>query len=698
MARLDEKRRGAILECLIALGFGAPDAEHLLWAPSALRDLRARIPSAARPRDRLVAALIELDQLPATDGRDPLMAFLRHAFSLRPPEDPTVKRLAELIRAVDRRRDLALIRRLGPHRLRGKELTVQLERQGDQVQVSWHVGGRTLGLAPRRYPARHLDEPPPEALMYALFPPLADGRPPEPEPVMLALGPSPSPLGYHARLRICADDPAWARLPWRELRWHGERLVDGQSPWTIELVGQVEPAFDVALARVPDVVVLDADDGALTADGVRQSLVIASRTYARPNHVVGTERLDALPRLLGSRRRAVVVAALDADQRARLGGLLRVDASARHAPAALCLVGGPTTPPAALLARAPVVVRVPDADAAKAWLRRVLLEDTDPVIAAHDGDRLDSTRREAHPICTAYAGWRPGRVRRDEPPPPGLVLDRIAQRNRVMDRLRLLMGPEAHHHMVVFVASGPRENCIHLLSEQLEEHIAKLRPSLHLEVWRPTLPRAGTYDIHAASAFHTAAVAQCMQADVGHATAGLARHLTHGHLRGTERIVWLDWGAFGYDAPCQRRLKPSELRAWLDWHVQFADSARAAGVRVAAFIACETKTSRAIDAIKAEVTAAVLKTDLTSIDFATLGPLNAVGIDELRTYLNSPEDSRVQPEQVGRLTRALHDAVPDGHFERLVEQLELGLRIGWQDLLTRLEQSASDDDDDEEFE
>lgn len=687
MARLDEKRRGAILECLSALGFGAPDLDRRLWQPTVLRTLRDTCLASARsPEARLELALIEFDIRPTAHGSDPLMTLLRHALSLKPDDA-----LAALIRGIDPRRPLALNRREGQHDWQGKELTVHLEAQDEQVRVSWHVGGRTLGLLPRVYPAEHLDAPAPAALMYALFPPLRDDTVPsdavlpDPAPVMRAIGPSPIPSAYHMRLRLCLDHPGWAALPWDQLAWDGGRLVDGQSPWTVEIVRRVDPRIDVALRRVPDVVVLeDADSGdPLTADGVRAALTVASRDYARASHVTAAEDLDALPERLAARRRALVVArGLDAAALTRLGDLLTVGADAWGAPSALCLVGGPPTPPLDLLDRFPVVIRAPDVDAAKGWLRAVLLEGTDPVIAAHaeDPDAPGCARR-AHPICTAYATWTPGKVRRWTPPPPALVLDRIAQRNRVMDRLRLMLGPDAHHHMVVFVASGPPENRVELLGEQLEEHIADLHPDLHLEVLRPALPRSGGYHPDHPEAFHTAAVGHCMQVDVGYTAAGLARQLAKGHLRGTRRIVWLDWGTFGHD-PAREALSLDELRIWLEWHMKLAAAARDADVRAAAFIACQ---ANATDLIEQEVKAAVRKTDLTCVDFATLDPLKAVKLDELRTYLNTPRFSRVDPKQVGRLTRALDDQVPTGHFEQLVGWLERGLRIGWPDLLAHLE-------------
>lgn len=594
---------------------------------------------------------------------------------------------------VDREDPLRIVRKLGPHVMHAEELTIRLDRleAAGKARVSWYRSGEPLDLQPRTVDAFRLDDPTTDDLFRILFPPLVPG-PPDAEAVMRLLGRSRSPLGHMLRLRICVDHPPWAALPWQSMTFDGMRLVDDPLPWTVEVVDTLRPKLTVALPRVPDVLVVEGEH--LTASGVQSALKLDAKVYARPNHVIGVGSINALPARLSAHRRPIVLAGCPGpNMLATLCGPHMKPATERHAPAALCLIGAGETP-LALLERFPFIVRVPDVDEAKRWLRRVVLDGADPTVAAHGGDAPSDDARKSFPVCSAYARWTPGRVNRKRPPPPGLVLDRIAQRDRVLNRLKLLLDPDTSAKLAVFVASGPPKNRIDLLAEQLEEHIADERPELHFEIWRPRLPREGTYREGSAPLFLEHALGEVMQLGDRRDPAGLARHLARGHLRGTKRIVWLDWGAFGHDAE-HPPLKRGELRSWLDWHIRLADHARRENVCIAAFIGCQAKDPRPIQRVLDD---AVRTTDLTCIEFSKLAPLEAVKVDELRMYLNTYRFSGVEPDQLGPLTRALDDAVPGGGFEQLVGLLELGLSIGWQDLLERLKGPCPvRDDDDEAF-
>lgn len=589
------------------------------------------------------------------------------------------------------RRELGLVHRRGALRLRGQELTVRLDRQGDSAVVTWFTGGQAIDVAPRRYPVGLLDGLLARDLFRAIFPPLGADEP-DPEPVMRALKKGNSPLAYELRLRICLGDPRWSALPWGDLTHDGHRLVDALLPWTIELVDRVDPQGDVDLEPAPPIVILTTD--ALTDSGIRGALTMASARYQRDDGIVGASTLAELPRLLTGRRAAVLLtSALSSAQFAQLGGLVG-SLPAEDRPAALCIVDPAAAPlPFALLDRIPAITRMPHLDAAKTWLTRVLLHGWDPVIAACGTTAPGETGRPAHPIATAYATWKTGRVRRDEPPPAALMLDRITQRNRVLDRLRLLLDPEGHHRVMVFVASGPPQNRVELLAEQLEAHVIHELPELHLQAGRPRLPREGTFRDAAADAFYAAALAESLRLDPRGGMPAIMRQLAAGHLPGSQRVVWLDWGAFGH-ADEHPPLKLGELRGWLRWHVTLADHARRADVRIAALITCQATNAAPIERVVDE---AVLATDLPCVDFAALTPLKAVKRDELRQYLNTPQFSRAKPDQVGKLTRALDAAVPDGDFERLVTLLDRGLRVGWEDLLRDLTgpPEARPDDDEE---
>lgn len=675
-----------LVACLLELRFGEPAYEEQLWSLPALRRWWAEQPRGLDPRKRLIAAITELDAALTRDA-DPLVVLLRHAITLSAPEHPRTLDLTRLTNQLDRRPCLDLIVRRGALRERRRELTVRLVRRGDDVEVSWYIGGRRLAVAPRAYPLAHLRT---GDLFCALFPPPTRDAPrrPDPDPVMRRIDAAyPSPLAHALRLRVCLDAMTWAALPWETLALDGERLTRGVLPWTIERVRAVCPTVDVAVTRRPDVIVLEG--AGVTAAGVQSALGIAHAAYAQGERVVGVADIEVLTATAAHHPGAFVLAPRPAPaDLARLAGLLAA-LPADDRPVALCLIGAhDVTPPAPilpLLDGAPVVACPPDLDAAKAWLTQVAVHGWDPTVAAHDA--------EPFPIATAYATWSGRHLSRDQPPPPALVLDRITQRNRVLDRLRLLLDPEGHHRVMVFVASGPPQNRVDLLAEQLEAHIAHELPELHLEIGRPPLPREGAFRPEAAAEFYAAALADALRLDRRGGMPALMRRLAAGHLPGSQRVIWLDWGAFGHD-DAHPPLKLGELRGWLDWHVALADHARRADVRVAALIACQANTPAPIERVVDE---AVLATDLPCVDFAALTPLKAVKRDELRQYLNTPHFSRARPDQVGKLTRALDAAVPDGDFEQLVALLDRGLRVGWQDLLRDLTgpPEARPDDDEE---
>lgn len=687
MTRVTPSLVEELVACLLELRFGEPERQEQLWRLPALRQCRVEQPRGAGPRERLITAVTELDAALTRDA-DPLVALLRHAITLSAPERPQTLTLTRLTNQLDRRPCLDLIVRRGALRERRRELTVRLARRGDDVEASWYIGGRRLAVPPRTYPLAHLRS---ADLLCALFPPPTNAAPrrPDPEPIMGRLDAAyPSPLAHAVRLRVCLDDMTWAALPWEALALDGERLTGGVLPWTIERVRAVCPTVDVTVSRRPDVIVLEG--AGVTAAGVKSALGIAHDAYAQGDRVVGVSSLDVLTATAAHHPGALVLAPTPAPaDLARLAGLLAA-LPADDRPVALCLIGPPReaggpAPTLPLLDGAPVVACPPDLDAAKVWLTKVAVHGWDPTVAAHDGEPI--------PIATAYATWSGSHLRRDEPPPPGLVLDRITQRNRVLDRLRLLLDPEGHHRVMVFVASGPPQNRVDQLAEQLEAHIAHALPELHLEIGRPALPREGDFQPKAAAEFYAAALADALRLHRGGGMPTLMRQLAAGHLPGSQRVIWLDWGAFGHDKQ-HPRLKRRELRGWLGWHVALADHARRADVRIAALIACQATNAAPIEQVVDE---AVLGTDLPCVDFAALTPLKAVKRDELRQYLNTPHFSRAKPDQVGKLTRALDAAVPDGDFERLVTLLDRGLRIGWEDLLRDLTgpPEARPDDDEE---
>lgn len=587
------------------------------------------------------------------------------------------------------------------------ELTVALTPHLQGFRVSWFAEGRQLPVPPTSIERPRFEGIGSHGLMALLFPGGAPGRTCV-GGVLSALGLDTDPRRCSIRLRICTSDASAAALPWHTLSYEGQHLVGANIPWTVEIVDAVDPSIAVNQPQWPTALVVGPESKALElASATSMSLP----DYAGSGSIRSVSSLEALGVEIESSARSVVMARVDSDDAVtRLYWALTHRADSARAPVALCLVGRPGgSLPMHLLARAPLVVCFTDFDAAKQWFVRVVADGKDPVVAAYEVTTTPARALagRAYAVISAYRSWRALPVVADQTPPPANVLDRRQQRNWVTERISTMLE-SPHRHVEVFVASGEMLHRIDLLSRQLETHIGDRLDAIKLKSFRPELPRSrATRPAGARQGDeHAAALAGAM----GKAEISSPQHVANALLRSRDAtfpcVFWLDWGAYGTpsdDRPNRwNKLNRRELRRWLTWHVALAeaarhlalnDTSRRPGLRIAAFIGCRTDRADVIREVLDEVT---LATDLSAVEFNLLPPLGPVTVSEVRQYLNSPKHSRVLPEHVGPLTRAIVQAAAGKGFDDYVGHLESGRLWGWPALLERLEGRRYPRDDDKE--
>lgn len=686
--QLSATDKTAIVTHLLALGFDAPARLDLLWTDR-LRALRPHIARHARPADQLAGEVDALSTL--TDGHALLMELLDNALRISSDALPAKALLAALItRLDDRGGALGLTRRMGALELKSTELTVCLDRFGDHIRLGYRIGGQPVGPT-ANYPAAHAADPAINPFEL-LFPAIRGAGRPDP---LAAAGARPT-LATALRLRVATRDPQLEAIDWWAATAEGTRLVapKAPTPWTLEVTPDAHPTAQPRLARIPRVIVLSPDP--LNAADLRAVLHMHSTDHRLDNRVIAAPDMHRLRSISGTRKAPLLlVAGLDADALDALVTTLAL-CDADHRPAAVVLVKPPPDfRPTRLLAGTAAVACAPDIEAAHIWLLAVLVDGCDPVTAAHC-DRLPAPPLA---IFTTFAGWPPAESSREDLPLPALVLDRIHQRRAVAGQLETLIKRDGSHHVEVFVAVGPPENKLDELAEQIDEHITDKMGELDFDRRAIHFPRpppaAHTRPISAdqLKSWLWGALAAGLHQAESMAQPALLKTLAEQRIRGTDRVVWLDWGTFGSDG-APPLLTPSQLSIWLDWHQDLAAQIpEKSNLRIASFLACEDPQPERRDRIIARVRLMSLEGDLNTVRYTPLPPVGDVPPEELRAYLNDYQQSRIPPELVRDLARAL-DAKTSGRFVELVALIERAWVIGPRALLSKLTVRAPATDDD----
>lgn len=680
-----------IVDLLVSAGLArGPQLSALFDGP--LEPVVGHVDANLDPKGRLRAALRLLAELPP-NPRDPLVEALRAVRSHVADRRREGTQLTDIINGLDagRRSGLGLDSTHHGVPIRSIELTARLRRaqRGDQTRiiVDYWMDGRRLPLSDRALAAPPTADP--DAMYRALFPHTADG-PTDPLKAMRGRA-----LASHAvRLRVATDDPHLHGLPWWRAVDAGGPVVAGPVPWTVEITPTAEPTLHGRLATVPRVIALTTDRARFSS--LREVLHTQSRDLRLDNRVVEARCPERLRARLGVRLNPALM--VFEPEPARLDALADAldEVAEAHRPAVICLVGARPAGwrPTRLLPRAAAVVWAPDVLTAHRWLIALLVEGLDPVTAAHRV--LD---RAALPVYTRFARWTAAPISRDEPPPAALVLDRINQRNAAADHVKTLAGRRSPHRVEVLVALGPVDNRLVDLGEQIDEHIAEKHGGLDLDrravfFRRPPLPELRTYPKDKGERFAwfwrdlRAALYQPSDAS----PPAMLRALDRERAAGVERVVWLEWGAFGHgpDAPA---LTGFELRCWLDWHQALAGLDWPKTLRIASFIAIEGP-----DALLDKVEKAMGKMSLSArVNTVRYTPLprvsNSVPAFELRAYLDNAELSGVPSGLAQPLATALYQRT-GGAFAALVSTLDRMRLIGARALLDELSDGDDDDEDD----
>lgn len=677
-----------LVRLLLALRYTSPDRIELLLH-ALPPPIRGDVPHHAEPRLHLTAALQTLD---APERRPHLRALIDAARHHASPELPAHGELRALLARLDH--DAAPAERacalglIGNHH--GVEststaLTVCLDRVGAAITLRYICQRQTLGPYHFSTDALAALDVGDASLYDLLFPGAGrDARGARLDPfAALDRGPTATEA---VRLRICTRDPALAALDWHTLADPDQRPTRlDPLPWTVEITSTPAPTHHLRLVGTPRVIVLSPDAERATA--LRDVLHIRTGDRRFDPRVIAAPTTDGLRDALGTLKRPLVLTAdVDAATLDALADILAA-CDADHRPAAVCLCAPPASPLTRLSPHTAALVRAPDIARAHDWLLAVVADGLDPVTAAHPADAPPL------PVHAQFAQWSAERAAHEERPLPGLVLDRIHQRRAVKGQLETLVKHNSAHRVEVFVAVAPPANALHELDEQIDDHLCREalenpnQPVIDLDRHLARLPRTPPavatrpVDEETRKAWLWDALRAATRRDPRLGVDQLLDSVAADSVPGVDRVVWLYWGTFGRAHPLP---SPAELALWLDWHQDLAGKiGPRRDLRIASLIACQHESADIRDKVVAQVRQMSLDRNINTVRYTPLPPVGEVPPEELRAYLDDYAVSRVPPELVRDLARALYRQT-QGRYTELVALLDRGARIGHGALLREL--------------
>lgn len=244
------------------------------------------------------------------------------------------------------------------------------------------------------------------------------------------------------RVRLHAPPPLAGR-PWNELAWDRKRLVD--HGWSVELVDAALPERDCAL-DAPGPILVVSPNGSTFARVVED---VAHRAWTRAPSMRVARSVAEATRAPGP---TPLLLAVD--------GACPAELLRATTPRIVSVVRGEL--PATLPPGVSALGAHPDEAAAARFLRRVLVDGTEPGLAAAQAGGL---------ARTAYDGWRmrtwPTVKKRDR---ARLRLDRTDPRARAHKALADLMASEARR-VVALVAVGDETDHVEQFLGQLEDYL-----------------------------------------------------------------------------------------------------------------------------------------------------------------------------------------------------------------------------------
>ncbi len=620
------------------------------------------------------------------------------------------------------------------------QLTVQLERDGDEVVSHYHLpGGEPIGPYRRPMPAALADahlaldraEPAalerwidkaPDTLGPALFELLFGGKgdwQPILRTVFGAVEGAAGPLSILAplRLRIASADGDFLALPWSLTCWEQHLLID--DGWTFCTTDLLEPTLDLATPTPAPFLIITPPPatGAVALDGhlaaLRDTL---EQVWPRGEEL--PIRLAHSPaeveRALGEfKPRIIYLLGELVVHRGRpglkLGGrkvLRLVDLAKRLGGAA----GGPQAvflnthgfvrppAPAQIFGRElPLLVwrrlaawNGHTSHSAIAWLRAWLGAGADPVKAL-----ADLATRELNPELTGllihanYRSWKthlylpPARLRVAH-----LLLDRRIPKAIVNREITELVRSDSRR-VLALVAYGDPGTGVELHWEQLQHDLDLEAKNVEIDFHQLSIPEERPAAADAMQRSLEEALALDLDALPGEGPRDLLLRRAPRAVGDDKAVLWLVWGTFGHGDEHQPPLKPQQLEAWLRFVAEYLGHYCPATLRVVCFLALEVD-SRGRKRLQTALGELRRRPWAKSRDFrfGNALALSTVPEDELQDFLKDSRNSTC-PEHLAVEAAQLIHRDSGGHFKATVALIEEAEKGSWLALLDRLRGSET---------
>lgn len=541
------------------------------------------------------------------------------------------------------------------------------------------------------------------------------------EPVLRELfnehsGPRPNPPRYGVRVRISTSVKELVDIPWRLCAWKGKFLAD--SGWTFEVVTYLRPSQDVEFETPCPILVMAPTFRGMDDIGTAQHLQALRQALPEQYHTaayfrVVKTRAETRDAFLGMNPRLVYYyghAELQGQQLCLLLGdedddVERVIADdfkrtvAGHFPQMAYInacksgTGGWFSMGYQLSPEVPVVI----ANATTSWseyagpsaisfLRKVLANGHDPVIAAHELDELTSTRGFEWAMRTINANYRTWKA---EPlasmgplTPIGLRLDRDSSRERALSRVADLVRSDEHRVMTL-IAYADEGNRVDLVHQQIKDHLEDHAYHLAQITWRrvnfPEGDSPAPVDLEQS-------LAHSLDAAPGEPITYALRRSARGlAVAGTATpIVWLDWGVFGH--PYGRIIRRNAFMRWIEYASELAQNTPA-DIRVIAYMGFEIKNAahaKLEDLIRDQALRSLAN---SAFSVELIPPLPRLHTIDIAKFLQDRNNTRCPPELVMDMAKLLYEKTA-GQYAETLEYIETAERDGWFNLFRSLSPKA----------
>lgn len=521
-------------------------------------------------------------------------------------------------------------------------------------------------------------------------------------------GPRPNPPRYPVRLRVLADDPLLAGLPWRITAWRGRWLLD--SGWTFEAVANEEPRGHVevrAPARVLAITPRAGEplDTAAHFDDLRETLLKISEHYGDEGFLARVEiREDLVAAFRGMRPQVVYYyghGAVDGGQAVLLLGkegaaqdpwamadfrrLLAeappdiVYLNACKAGAAGWLSAGHQLTPEVpcVVAHRTTAWTVEAGRCARRWFDDFLGGGLDPVEALHQLPAGGSTRdfEWATPIVwTSFESWRTHReIARRPRREPGLRLDRQTQRGMALNHVYELIASEARRveAMVVYGAKGA---LVEQFGNQLRDYLESRQLCLSWLPPRDPKTLEVTFD-----RLEEHLGLWLERRDFESLRMLLRRQAPPRGVSPSTPVLCLDWGVFG---TAGRPLSEEHLGDWLLFASDVLARHCPPEIRLVSYLALELPEA---EHGPLEETVEELRAEIRSQQFrcSLLPALADVTLVDLLDYLEDPTNTHC-PASLGREAARCIFRHTRGRYEETVQLIARGEDEGWNRLVREL--------------